>query len=48
MQRNSEKRKAAELEPENTRYHDSLGNTLHAMERYEEAVSEAHPQVLKS
>jgi len=28
-----------DLEPENARYHNSLGITLHEMERYEEALA---------
>ena len=33
-------RKAIELEPENARYHDSLGVTLDEMGKYEEAEKE--------
>ena len=32
-----EVKRAVELEPDNGRYHDSLGVTLHEMGRYEEA-----------
>lgn len=37
--------KAMELEPENARYHDSLGVTLHAMGRHEDAASKKRKAV---
>ena len=35
----AEKQKAIALEPDNARFHDSCGITLHKMGRYEEAVA---------
>ena len=34
-------RKALELDPDNARYHDSCGVTLHEMGRYQEALDES-------
>ena len=35
-----ETRKAIDLAPDIARYHDSLGVTLHALEKYEDAATE--------
>ena len=39
------KRKLVKLEPDNARYHDSLGVTLHKMKRYKEAQAETKKAV---
>ena len=39
-EKSGKSRKTVELEPENARYHDSLGVTLHAEGRCEEAKKE--------
>ena len=36
----AEKKKAVELEPDNPRYHDSLGATLYALKRFDDALAE--------
>ncbi len=41
----SEKQKAAELEPDNASYHDSLGVVLYKMKRFDDAIKEAQKAV---
>ena len=40
-----ETKKAVELEPDNAKYHNNLGVTLHEMRRYDEALVELQKAV---
>ena len=41
----TETQKAVELEPDNAKYHDNLGNIFYEMGRYDEALTETQRAV---